>query len=295
MLTFFYYSNNSALYITQGGRQNNSIMLHFNNINVTIHKNSNTDAVAFLIHGLGGRGDQWREQIDTLKKAYTLIVPDLLGHGKSDKPEPGDINPYSFSELYKDIRALFAKYASNYNIVVGHSYGGPLAFSLAYEQPEKIHGLILLTPLPCAPSFAVPFLYRLPLVFMQLFRPYLEYKFIQLAFDPNDSPELIAVEKKAMRTNLLYVIKSMVIGMGDIQLLEASRLNTPVLHIIGENDKLVSPDVQKQFYHSMPQQQSSMIKHAAHLPHLEQPQITNTLINDFLNGPGLLTFRKAKT
>jgi pimeloyl-ACP methyl ester carboxylesterase len=74
----------------------------------------------------------------------------------------------------------------------------------------------------------------------------------------------------------------MVIGMRDIQLLDAGKLNTPVLHIIGENDKLVLPAIQKEFYHSMPNQQSSTIHHAAHLPHLEQPQTTNTLINDFL-------------
>ena len=39
-----------------------------------------------LIHGIGDNSDSWRTVLDELAKDYTVIVPDLLGHGRSDKP-----------------------------------------------------------------------------------------------------------------------------------------------------------------------------------------------------------------
>src|SRR5690242_21838589 len=92
-------------------------------INVFTHEKPNSDTNLFLIHGLGGRGEQWREQIKVLKNHYSLIVPDLLGHGNSEKPKPESNNPYSFPELTQDLQALFNRYSTKNNIVIGHSYG----------------------------------------------------------------------------------------------------------------------------------------------------------------------------
>ncbi len=252
-------------------------------INITIHKNANSDSVAFLIHGLGGRSAQWREQIDLLKRDHTLIVPDLLGHGSSDKPEPLNSNPYAFAELAQDMHALFNKYAGSKNHVFGHSYGCALSTVLASEYHDRIENMVLIAPMPCAPSFDVPFMYKLPQFIMEIFRPLLERKFVQLAFDPDDSPDFLAEELKSMKQNPMYVIKSMVTGMNTIPLIDVSTLHLPVLVVSGEHDKLILPTIQKQFYQPLPRVEFITISNAAHLPHLEQPQLTNNAISAFTN------------
>src|SRR5690348_2760615 len=97
-------------------------------ISITTHQNHGSDATIFLFHGLGGNKNQWREQVNVLKENYSLIIPDLLGHGTSTKPKPTHhYNPYTFTELEADLEAIFQKYATRNNIVIGHSYGGALS------------------------------------------------------------------------------------------------------------------------------------------------------------------------
>src|SRR5476649_1149012 len=93
-------------------------------IKVSVYQNERSRPTLFMIHGLGGRGYQWREQVQYLQNKYTLIVPDLLGHGESEKPLPGKDNPYSFGAISKDIQLLFDRFAGEKNFVLGHSYGG---------------------------------------------------------------------------------------------------------------------------------------------------------------------------
>ena len=79
--------------------------------------------VVFLIHGVGGCADVWYKQIDYFSKSgYIVVAPDLLGHGGSDAPrEPA---AYQFSELSRDMFAVFDRYRSEKkNILIGHSYG----------------------------------------------------------------------------------------------------------------------------------------------------------------------------
>ena len=79
-------------------------------MNLDIRKNPASDTTIFFIHGLGGRGEQWRNQIAFFQDKYSLIIPDLLGHGKSDKPKPGRNNPYDFIEFCRDLQIIFDKW-----------------------------------------------------------------------------------------------------------------------------------------------------------------------------------------
>jgi pimeloyl-ACP methyl ester carboxylesterase len=249
-------------------------------INLRVIQHPTSDKTAFLIHGLGGRGEQWRFQLDLLKQDYTLIIPDLYGNGKSDKPKP-DNNTYTFTEFDKDISVLFNKYASNDNIVMGHSYGGTFATSLTIKNQNKISKLILIAPVPCAPSLSLPLMYRLPAPLLQLFRPLLEKEFQKAAFDPSTNPELVAEEMRANLTNPMYVISAMVAGMKDIPTTDATTLTTPTLMLTGQHDQLIPPSVSTDYYRALPHHEFHSIDHAAHLIQLEQPAATNDLLRRF--------------
>lgn len=250
-------------------------------IHLSIHKNPHSEITAFLLHGAGGRGEQWREQIRMLAQHCTLIIPDLLGHGKSDKPHAGNTNPYSFSEFNQDMEVLFNQYSSQTNIILGHSYGGSLATALTLDHQDKISRLILITPVPCMPKFRVPFLYRLPAFLMEVIRPVLDRQFRQLAFIKDDNPDLIATEMKANQNNPMHVIKQVINGMQQIPHIDLSMLNTKTLMITGMSDGLVPAIVQQDFYKNLPNHEFRMIQDASHMVLLEKPEMVNQAISRF--------------
>ena len=95
--------------------------------------------VIVLVHGVAGNCDQWQEVIPLLSERFTVIAPDLLGHGQSAKPR-GD---YSLGAYASGIRDLMVALKKPRATVVGHSLGGGIAMQLAYQFPERCERLVL--------------------------------------------------------------------------------------------------------------------------------------------------------
>jgi abhydrolase domain-containing protein 8 len=251
-------------------------------INIIVEANPDADTALFFIHGLGGRSGQWREQIKYFKKKYTLIIPDLLGHGKSDKPKPGKNHPYAFQEFISDLQEIFNQYSLQKNIVLGHSYGGALAAWLTYENQQDVAGQVLIAPSRCKPFTQIPRIYHLPVFMLELLRPLLENSFRRFAFAKNVRDKVIEEEYRASKRNRLYVIKDMLEGMRDIPLLAAAQLQTDSLILTGVSDKIIFPHLSKDFYEQLPRHVYHSVEKAGHMLQLEQPAKVNELIEIFL-------------
>lgn len=250
-------------------------------LTLTIYQDNPLCPTIFMLHGLGGRGDQWREQIKHLQKNYNLIVPDLLGQGDSDKPRPAQTNPYGFEELSQDIQAIFERYSSDKNYVLGHSYGGAFAVWLTQRNQQKIQRLVLIAPVSCQPFRQVPLIYLFPAPVLEFMRKYLDQSFEKLAFASSASPALLKEEKAARDLNPMYVIKGILRGMRNIPYIEVNQLTLPCLIIVGKQDKLISPAAVKAFYGSLPQHCFLMLDDAAHMVQLEKNTQVNKLLDDF--------------
>jgi pimeloyl-ACP methyl ester carboxylesterase len=92
-----------------------------------------------LIHGITSSSRTWREVIPALAERYTVIAPDLLGHGRSAKPR-GD---YSLGAYASGIRDLLVALEIPRATVVGHSLGGGVAMQFAYQFPDRVERLVL--------------------------------------------------------------------------------------------------------------------------------------------------------
>jgi pimeloyl-ACP methyl ester carboxylesterase len=92
-----------------------------------------------LIHGLTGSSTTWREVMPTLAERFTVIAPDLLGHGESAKPR-GD---YSLGAFASGVRDLLVTLGIERATVVGHSLGGGVALQMTYQFPERCERLVL--------------------------------------------------------------------------------------------------------------------------------------------------------
>ncbi|TFV53744.1 alpha/beta fold hydrolase [Blastococcus sp. TF02A_35] len=95
--------------------------------------------VLLLLHGIGNNCQTWSKVIDRLAETHTVIAPDLLGHGNSDKPR-GD---YSLAAYANGMRDLLSVLDVEKATVVGHSLGGGIALQFAYQFPERCERLAL--------------------------------------------------------------------------------------------------------------------------------------------------------
>ncbi len=92
-----------------------------------------------LIHGIAGSSTTWRLVMPALAEHYTVIAPDLLGHGHSAKPR-GD---YSLGAYASGIRDLLTVLEKERVTLVGHSLGGGVAMQFAYQFPQWAERLVL--------------------------------------------------------------------------------------------------------------------------------------------------------
>ena len=94
-----------------------------------------------LIHGITGSSRTWEDVIPLLAQHHTVIAPDLLGHGESAKPR-GD---YSLGAYASGVRDLLIALGVDKATVVGHSLGGGVAMQFAYQFPERVERLVLVS------------------------------------------------------------------------------------------------------------------------------------------------------
>ena len=95
-----------------------------------------------LLHGLGCDHTTWQPVIRDLARHFTVIAPDLLGHGQSAKPRAD----YSVGGYANGMRDLLTVLNVDKVTVVGHSFGGGVAMQFAYQFPERTERMILVAP-----------------------------------------------------------------------------------------------------------------------------------------------------
>jgi pimeloyl-ACP methyl ester carboxylesterase len=95
--------------------------------------------VLLLIHGMAGSATTWKQVTPRLTERFTVVAPDLLGHGRSDKSR-GD---YSVGAFASTLRDLLVALGHDHATVVGQSLGGGVAMQFSYQYPERCERLVL--------------------------------------------------------------------------------------------------------------------------------------------------------
>jgi pimeloyl-ACP methyl ester carboxylesterase len=95
-----------------------------------------------LIHGFPDFWYTWRDQIPALSKHYQVVAIDQRGYNLSDKPE--GVDAYRMDKLTGDVAAVLDHFKQQKAVIVGHDWGGAVAWSFAMLHPEKTDRLIIL-------------------------------------------------------------------------------------------------------------------------------------------------------
>jgi pimeloyl-ACP methyl ester carboxylesterase len=105
------------------------------------YRSTGSGPVLVLVHGITSTSATWANVLPYLGDRFTVIAPDLMGHGASAKPR-GD---YSLGAYASGIRDLLAALGHDRATFVGHSLGGGVAMQLAYQFPEHCERLVLVS------------------------------------------------------------------------------------------------------------------------------------------------------
>jgi len=96
-----------------------------------------------LLHGFPELSHSWRHQLPALAEAgYHAVAPDLRGYGASDRPTA--VEAYAAKALVGDVAGLIRALGHESAHVVGHDWGGSLAWGLAGNAPGAVRSLTIL-------------------------------------------------------------------------------------------------------------------------------------------------------
>jgi pimeloyl-ACP methyl ester carboxylesterase len=95
-----------------------------------------------LLHGFPDYWYTWRDQMPALAKHFQVVAIDLRGYNKSDQPR--GVENYALEKLVDDVKAVLKHFKQDRAVVVGHDWGGLIAWTFAMKYPEKTDRLIIL-------------------------------------------------------------------------------------------------------------------------------------------------------
>lgn len=120
-----------------------SLMLDLNGIRLHTVQAGQGPAV-LLLHGFPDTHVVWRKQVGVLAAAgHRVLAPDLRGYGLSDCPR--DVGAYSLDNLRGDVLALLDHLQIDRVDLVGHDWGGIIAWQIAALAPERVRRLVVLS------------------------------------------------------------------------------------------------------------------------------------------------------
>jgi pimeloyl-ACP methyl ester carboxylesterase len=107
-----------------------------------------------LLHGFPESSHSWRHQVPVIADAgFRVVAPDLRGYGESDAPP--NVADYAFPKITGDVVGLISALGETSAHIVGHDWGGSIAWALAARSPQHVRSLTILnSPHPIASAEA---------------------------------------------------------------------------------------------------------------------------------------------
>ena len=271
---------------------------------VTIHGHSvgyrmaGDGPVLLLIHGIAGSSAAWREVMPTLAGRYTVIAPDLIGHGHSAKP----LGDYSLGAYASGMRDLLGALGVERASVVGQSFGGGVALQLAYQHPECCERLVLVDSggLGREVSWMLRFMtlpgseYLMPVIFPSFVRRrgnelsrQLHARGVRLGRIAEMWNAYASLTESDNRQAFVRTLRAVIDPGGQTvsaedRLYLAARM--PTLIIWGEQDAIIPVSHALAAHVAIPHSRLELIAEAGHFPHVETPERFLEVLLDFLDG-----------
>jgi pimeloyl-ACP methyl ester carboxylesterase len=251
-----------------------------------------------LIHGMINSSRHWKDVALRLADSYTVIAPDLIGHGDSATPR-GD---YSLGAHAASIRDLLAAIGVERASIVGHSLGGGVAMQFFYQFPQRTERLALISSgglgrevSPMLRAAAIPGASALlsvaarPRIIAALdgAAERLASRGVQQAvYVRAVSRAMRPLQHSGSRRAFLQTLRSVIEGGGQrVSALDRLYLlrDVPMLIVWGERDHTIPLAHGREAAAAIPQARFETLPRAAHFPHLDDPEGLATVLRRFLD------------
>ncbi len=296
--------------MSQTNLLNTNANYSWNFLNYPIHTisassdDASKDLAVLLIHGFGASTDHWRFNIPVLSSKYEVHAIDLLGFGKS--PKPNDVD-YSGSLWKEQVVAYVKEVIQKPTVIVGNSLGGYAALAAGAELNELSAGVILLN---AAGYFSEEKLVKKNMLQTSIETVagiFLKNVVLQrLIFENMRNPKNIKktlnqvyVDKKNVDDYLVESIRNPSLDIGAFNVFRSvfnpsgpqgepldslfNKLNAPLLLLWGSKDPWMNTPKKRDLYKKYtPENTTEVILDAGHCPHDEIPDQVNNHILDWL-------------
>jgi pimeloyl-ACP methyl ester carboxylesterase len=250
-----------------------------------------------LIHGITSNSATWDRVLPALSQRYSVLAPDLLGHGRSDKLR-GD---YSVGAHANTIRDLLDALGIRKATFVGHSLGGGVALQFAYQYPERIDRLALVAPggfgrevtpllraasLPGAGSVLAIAAAKPIIEAGTLLTQLLGRLGLHGGTDLEEIGRAYALlSNRDARKAFLHTLRS-VVDIAGQRVTALDRIDVahdfPALIVWGDRDRVVPASHGEQAHRLVPNTYLAMFEGAGHFPHRDDPERFVATLDEFL-------------
>jgi pimeloyl-ACP methyl ester carboxylesterase len=256
--------------------------------------------VVFL-HGFPEFWYGWRGQIRPFAQAgYRVIVPDQRGYNLSDKPE--GIAAYGIDELVADVIALMDSYDSRKAVLVGHDWGGAVAWQVALRHPERLEKFIAVNiphPLVFARTLRQSWAQRRKSWYMSFFQiPRLPEWLLRLANWSYLTRSVVRSSRKGVFSESVLdryreawsqpgAITAMIHWYRAVRRIPGTRpprrqVEVPTLIVWGARDHFLGVEMAQPSVELCDDGRLELLEEATHWVHHEEPERVNQLMLDFL-------------
>jgi pimeloyl-ACP methyl ester carboxylesterase len=262
-----------------------------------------------LLHGLGCDHTTWLPVIDQLAKKYTVIAPDLLGHGASDKPRAD----YSVGGYANGMRDLLTLLGIDKVTVVGHSLGGGVAMQFGYQFPERTERMILIAPGGLGPEvtaliravslpgfnpvmglLTLPGLRHLGIAGMHA----LSRTGMALTHDLDEVAGIYdSFKDPAARKAISHVVRAVVDTRGQlVTMVDRAYLTQamPMLIVWGSEDRVIPVKHARTAAAVAPGAVVEVLGNSGHFPHKDHPERFVKIVNDFVRSTRPATYHRGR-
>ncbi len=250
-----------------------------------------------LIHGMLNSSSHWQSVALELASDYTVIAPDLIGHGDSAAPR-GD---YSLGAHAASIRDLLTALGIERATIVGHSLGGGVAMQFFYQFPARVQRLVLVSSgglgHEVSPMLRTAALPGMSAALSLAAHPRLlgavwcagtrlrRAGVRQGAYVQAVARALRPLERPQAREAFLQTLRAVIDVRGQrvsatdrLYLLESM----PTMIVWGERDHTIPLEHGRRAHEATPNSRFRTLPRAAHFPHLEEPEALVAVLREFL-------------
>lgn len=233
-----------------------------------------TGPAMVLLHGGGGTGRDWWYQLSHFSSHWRVIAPDLPGFGQSEEiPEVASVDAIA-PVLWQWLAVLDV----DTPVLGGNSMGGRVALSAASRNPKQVRALILLDAVGV----------ELPTVPIQNPLELPPHQFVEgLVFDPqqyrkNTPYRTIEDARELGRGRQTFARYLAATPIAPDRLQDLTVISMPTLLLWGKDDRIVPVEYGRALASRLAQAELVVLADCGHLPHVEEPKLTNELIERFL-------------